>query len=371
MKQKDHDNYSEYESRFEDRARREMKEKRKILSQKDRSQHKKTDRDKRVLKREEEQEKWSSLPLGRVLSIKPLSIVVDSGGKEYDCVLRGVLKQESEKVKNLITIGDFVRFEPLTDKEGAIAFVESRKSVLSRADNLNRQKEQLIAANIDQVLITASVCLPAIKPSLIDRYIIASMKGNMEPIVVINKVDLLEEETAEEERWLMEEVLSSLTKAGIKTVTVSVQTGEGIAALKKLMEGRTSVFSGQSGVGKSSLINAVTGLDLLVGETVKKTKKGAHTTTSAHLVPLEGGGFCIDTPGIKSFGLWNLKKDEVQGYFSEIEEAGRMCYYPDCSHTHEEGCAVKDALEKETISFVRYQSYASLMESLEDDYKRR
>lgn len=370
MTDREHD-LSDYERHFEGRARREMKERKKILSHKDRSQHKKTDRDKKVVKREEEQEKWSTMPIGRILSIKPLSILVDCEGREFDCVLRGALKQESEKVKNLITIGDFVRFEPLSEKEGAIVFVEKRKSVLSRADNLSRQKEQLIAANIDQVLITASVFLPAIKPPLIDRYIIASMKGNMEPIVVINKVDLLSEEGAEEEKWLMEEVVGSLSRAGIKTVRVSVKTGQGIGELKKLMEGKTSVFSGQSGVGKSSLINAVTGLDLLVGDTVKKTGKGAHTTTSAHLVPLQGGGFCIDTPGIKSFGLWNLKKDELQSYFSEIEEAGRMCYFPDCSHTHEEGCAVKEALEEGKISFVRYQSYASLMESMEDDYKRR
>jgi len=359
----------DFEKHFEKKARREMKESRKILSAKDRSQYKKTDQVKKEAERQEAREKSAHLLLGKVLSIKPQAIIVDADSHLYECTLRGTLKQESEKVKSLITIGDMVRFEILNEKEGAITFIEDRKSVLSRADNLSRQKEHLIAANIDQVLITGSVVTPGLKPPLIDRYIIASVKGNMEPIVIINKIDLLEEES--EEKALFEEVLSSLKKLGIKTIAVSSKTGEGIGELKTIMQGKTSVFSGQSGVGKSSLINAALGLDLLTGETVKKTGKGAHTTTSAQLVPLECGGFCIDTPGIKSFGLWNLKKEEIQGYFTEIQEKAALCKFADCTHTHEEGCHVKEALESGDISYVRYCSYAALMESLEDPHKRR
>lgn len=361
---------NDFEDHFDKKARREMKESKKILSQKERSQHKKTDKGKRVVKRADHREKFSDFPKGMILSIKPQSIMVDSEGHLYECVLRGTLKQDSEKVKNLITIGDFVRFEILNDKEGAIVFVEDRKSVLSRADNLSRQKEQLIAANIDQVLITASVVTPGLKPSLIDRYIIASLKGHMEPIVVLNKIDLLED-AADEEKALFEMVYESLLNNGIKVVAVSVKTGVGIEQLKEFMKGKMSVFSGQSGVGKSSLINLAASLNFAVGDTVRKTGKGAHTTTSATLVPLECGGFCIDTPGIKSFGLWNLKKEEIQQYFTEIQEASLSCHFIDCTHTHEEGCNVKDALEKGKISAVRYDSYTSLMDSLDTPHKRR
>ena len=137
------------------------------------------------------------------------------------------------------------------------------------------------------------------------------------------------------------------------------------------MKDKVSVFSGQSGVGKSSLINAVAGYDLLVGDIVDKTQKGAHTTTSTKLLPLSFGGWCVDTPGIKSFGVWQLDKDEVEHYFDEIFSCGHACKYPDCSHTGEEGCAVANAVEKGEISSLRYSSYCALLDSLQDQHRRR
>jgi ribosome biogenesis GTPase len=137
------------------------------------------------------------------------------------------------------------------------------------------------------------------------------------------------------------------------------------------MQGKTSVFSGQSGVGKSSLINRMTGLDLRVGVTVDRTKKGSHTTSITQLIPLEFGGWCVDTPGIKSFGVWDLEKDEVEGYFPEIHDCGLNCKFPDCTHTHEEDCAVQQAVEEERISFIRFFSYQALMESVKEKHVRR
>ena len=360
--------------------RKSGKIERKLASAKDRSKYKKTDREK--FKKSDELHKniklsKDQLHKGRVLSIVPEGIIVDFEGNQYLCTLRGLLKKEKSQFKNLVTVGDFVLFEKINDREGLIAHVEPRKSVLSRADNLSRRKEQLIAANIDQVLITVSVVEPPLKPSLVDRYIIAARKGKMDPVVVVNKIDLLNIEKAENQllaemdNILFEELLSAYASADIPVVAVSTVTGKGLDQLRAVMKDKASVFSGQSGVGKSSLINAIVGTELDVGDIVGKTRKGTHMTTTAKLLPLEFGGWCIDTPGIKSFGVWDLKKDEIVAYFTEIHAHGKYCHYPDCSHLHESGCAVRLALEEEKISPMRYESYVALMDSVSQDHLRR
>lgn len=344
---------------------------RKLASAKDRSKYKKTDKEKMQKSKELHQNiklAKEDLLRGRVLSITPQGFVVEHENKTYVCSLRGLLKKEKTQFKNLITVGDFVLFQKKDDKEGLIAHVESRHSVLSRADNLSRRQEQLIAANIDQVLITVSVVNPPIKPFLVDRYIIASRKGNMKPIIVINKIDLL---TNPIEKDLYEEFIDAYKIAGVPVISVSVTTGQGLDALQEIMKDKASVFSGQSGVGKSSLINAITQYDLKIGKVVEKTKKGAHTTTTTQLLPLEFGGWCIDTPGIKSFGVWDLKKEEVEQYFSEIYEIGHQCKFPDCSHHHESDCAVIAAVERGEISALRFTSYHSLLEALSQEHLRR
>lgn len=359
--------------------RKKGKKDRKEAKAKDRSKYKKTDQEKYLKSLERDQEaklaKYDWLE-GRVLSIMPQGIIVDWQGERISCVLKGLLKKDKTHAKNLVTVGDFVLFEKTSEAEGIIAQIKPRHSVLSRADNLSRRKEQLIAANIDQVFITISVVNPALKPPLVDRYTIAAKKGGMQPIIVVNKIDLLQSETedpvlVEVENEMYKEFLLAYEKAGIPVVSVSVETGEGIDDLKRLMKDKASVFSGQSGVGKSSLINIITGLDLRVRETVEKTNKGAHTTTTTNLLPLEFGGWCIDTPGIKSFGVWDLKKEEIEGYFSEIHSVGSMCKFPDCTHTHEEDCAVIEAVEKEEISPLRYDSYQTLVQSLSEKHVRR
>lgn len=370
----------ELEEEYFKENRKSGKMERKLAAAKDRSKYKKTDREK--FKKSEELHKnikidKEQLLRGRVLSIVPEGIVVEHEHHQYCCTLRGLLKKEKGQFKNLVTVGDFVLFEIKTGKEGLIAHVEPRKTVLSRADNLSRRKEQLIAANIDQVLITVSVVEPSLKPSLIDRYIIATRKGKMDPIVVVNKIDLLNVEEAEDqfiaetERILFEELVKAYASANIPVVAVSTRTGEGLDELRQVMKDKASVFSGQSGVGKSSLINAVTGTNLDVGEIVERTKKGTHTTTMALLLPLPFGGWCIDTPGIKSFGLWDLKKEEIVAYFSEIHAHGKSCHFQDCTHMHESGCAVRLALEKEQISPMRYESYVALMDSVSQEHLRR
>lgn len=353
--------------------KKSLRKERKLASQADRSKYKKTDQDK-IQKSHElhsniKRDKDSFLR-GRVISISSSGIHVDYEGKELLCGLRGLLKKERTQDKNLITVGDFVLFEQTAPGEGQVAHIEPRFSILSRADNLSRRKQQLIAANIDQVIITSSIGEPPLKPFLIDRYIIAASKGGMEAVIVVNKMDLLENESPEAQEYY-HEFVKAYTKAGYRIIPLSIKTGEGIEALKEAMKDKASVFSGQSGVGKTSLINLVTGLDMKTREVVGKTGKGSHTTTSTRLIPLVFGGFCIDTPGIKSFGVWNLDIREIASYFPDISKYGQKCHFPDCSHLHEDNCAVIKALKMRQLPAIRYESYALLLASLKEEHLRR
>ncbi len=366
------------EEDFFSKDKKASRKERKLASSKDRSKYKKTDQDQLKKKSAATQpEALDHLRRGRVLAIMPEGILVSSAQEEILCSLKGSLKQDKSRIKNLVAVGDFVRFEAKGPREGVISNVEERHSILSRADHLSRNKEQLIAVNIDQVLITTSVVLPALKSYLVDRYIIAAQKGNMQPIIVINKIDLLNHPPEAisiditEEKALFEEFVQVYRALNFKVIPVSAETKEGIDALREAMHGKTSVFSGQSGVGKTSLINLITGSELTTGAMVQKTRKGSHTTTTTHLIPLEGRGFCIDTPGIKSFGLWDLKVDEISAYFSEIMALSGKCKFPDCSHLNEPDCAVKRAVEKNKISRLRFGSYCALMASLSEKHTHR
>lgn len=360
--------------------RKESKMERKKAIAKDRSKYKKTDQEKYLKSIEKDKEAKLSKQdwlEGRVLSIMPQGIMVSWQGELISCVLKGLLKKEKTHAKNLVAVGDFVLFEKTGEGEGLIAHILPRRTILSRADNLSRRKEQLIAVNIDQVIITVSIVSPPLKSSIIDRYIIATRKGGMEPLIVINKIDLLELEgeydpiLLEVEKELFEEAVRAYAAAGIPLIGVSAVNGKGIEALKLAMQNKTSVFSGQSGVGKSSLINTLAGLDLRIGDIVEKTKKGSHTTTTTQLLPLDFGGWCIDTPGIKSFGVWNLDRSELEGYFPEIHECGLQCKFADCTHSHEDQCAVQAALEEGRLSFMRYESYQALRQQIGEEHVRR
>lgn len=345
--------------------RKEEKQNKKLASSKDRSKYKKTD-----LEKKHNQPKTPStegLLKGRVISIAPQAILVDTSTELFTCTLKGALKKEKNKLKNLVTVGDIVFFEKSDDKIGTIVQIAPRVSVLSRKDHLLQRNEQLIAANIDLVLITIAVVNPILKPALLDRYIIAAQKGGMQPVIVINKIDLLDNPKNSEEKQVFEEIIRAYTALNIPVIPVSVLQSRGLDDLKNIMKDKTSVFSGQSGTGKSSLINAIANTSILTGELVKKTNKGMHTTTTTNLLPLPFGGWCIDTPGIRSFGVWGLHKDEVRGYFEEILEYGQQCKYPNCTHTNEPSCAVKDAVNDGSISPIRYESYLKLISQEEWD----
>ncbi|HXF28650.1 MAG TPA: ribosome small subunit-dependent GTPase A, partial [Chlamydiales bacterium] len=228
----------------------------------------------------------------------------------------------------------------------------------------------LIAANIDQVIITVSVVDPPLRPSIIDRYLIAAEKGGLKAIIVCNKMDLLDD-AHEVERILADECRDIYRTIGVPFLQTSITSGEGLQSLIDIMKDRTSVFSGQSGAGKSSLLNVICGFNLKVGKTVASTKKGAHTTSWAELLPLPFGGYVVDTPGIKSFGIWDVTKEDIRNYFTEIADHSRFCKFQDCSHRQEPGCSIPEAVEKGIISELRYNSYLNLLESIEEEHLRR
>jgi len=347
-------------------TKKDSRQERRLITKKDRSQYKKTDLGKTI----KEDILEADLLSGRVSSVCGQDIFVDVDGKTLTCTLRGVFKKLTARQKNPLVVGDRV----LLDKDHSIRKIEPRTTTLSRADNLSHQKEHLIAANIDQVLITVSVIDPPLRPPIIDRYLIAALKGNMHPIIVCNKVDLLHDPAfpeADYENALMQECRAIYANIDIPFIEVSTVTGEGIKKLRELMKDKTSVFSGQSGAGKSSLLNAIAGFDLKVGRTVAASRKGSHTTSQAQLLQLPFGGYVIDTPGIKSFGLWNVSQDEVRNLFPDLAEAGKKCKFQDCDHRGEAGCAIPEALEEGTVSPIRYESYLNLLGSIEAEHFRR
>lgn len=361
------------ESDFFDTSK-DARQERKRAKKRDRSQYKKTDQDKLLKKETIVSEE--GLKKGIVTTIRPEQFIVDHEGKNFTCSLRGSMKKDKTKLKNLVIVGDVVHFIETGPNAGAIASIEPRKSVLSRADHLSQKREHLIAANVDQVFITVSVIDPPLRITIVDRYLIAAEKGSLRPVILCNKTDLLDNPSyPEEERFIQREILDECKAVykdlGIVFLEISAATGAGIDELKSIMKDRISVFSGQSGSGKSSIINRATGLDLKVGKTVAATRKGSHTTSAATLMPLDFGGWCIDTPGIKSFGVWDLKEQDLRRYFDEIHAESGNCKFPDCRHDEDPGCAIPKAIEEGRVSLLRYESYLTLLRSLQQKHLRR
>ncbi len=341
---------------------------RRRASRLDRSKYKKTDQEKRPA----EPSGMQHLKKGVVVHIQGPEILVDHEGSFIPCTLRGVLKKDKSLFKNLVVVGDVVCFS----EDGAIHHIEERKSVLSRAAHLSQQQEHLLAANVDQVLITVSVVDPPLRPTIIDRYLIAAQKGGLNAVILCNKMDLLEDPTYNgegraHEKTLMHEVQAIYQAINIPFIPLSTVTKEGLDQLIEIMKDKTSVFSGQSGCGKSSLINATCAMELKVGKTVARSKKGAHTTSFARLIKLPFGGYVVDTPGIKSFGIWNIGVRELPALFPEIQAAAGDCKYQDCSHTGEDGCAIPDAIHTQKVSMLRYESYLNIFGSLQQEHLRR
>jgi ribosome biogenesis GTPase len=251
-------------------------------------------------------------------------------------------------------IGDRVLFSPERQR---IQEVLPRRTALSRPDPHNPRLERVIAANVDVVVNVVSVKTPPLSPGLIDRYLVAIAKSGAEPLVCVNKIDLVEDAAD-----LMP--LLPYELGGIKVVRCSANTGEGIEELRTLLRGKLCVFAGHSGVGKSSLLNALApDLGLATGSVSTGNTKGRHTTTSSGLYRLANGMTVIDTPGIREFGLWNINASDLRLYYNEFTRCS--CGFSDCSHTHEPECGVKAAVESGEIHRSRYEGYLRILASLD------
>lgn len=285
-----------------------------------------------------------------------MCLVEAEDGTRYECAVRQVVWTTSANDRTVVVAGDHVLFRPEGDRQGAIERVEARHGVLTR--KVKTQKH-VIVANVDQVLIIGSAADPKLKPSLIDRYLISAQVGGIEPIICINKADLVNPVE-------LQPIVGTYAQLGYEVLLTSAQSGLGISRLRRLLRGKESAFTGQSGVGKTSLINAVEpGLNLRTFEVSVETRKGQHTTTDARLLELSFGGWVVDTPGIRQLEIWDVIPDEVEGYFCEFQPFVRECKFPDCSHTHESGCGIKRAVLRGYISHLRYESYCRIR--LDDD----
>lgn len=252
-----------------------------------------------------------------------------------------------------LVVGDRVSVEAVGD-DGVVVAVHARgNSLLRRAPS--SAKAQVLAANVDQALLVFAARLPEPKPGLLDRFLVACHLASIRPVVVINKVD--------QGRDLVGRWLPVYQRLGYEVLRVSARTGWGLGRIKRCLPGRTTLFCGPSGAGKSSLLNAVyPGFRLKVGSLSEATGKGRHTTTTAELMPLPYGGFAVDTPGLKEFGIWDLEPRELAAAFPEMASLEGGCRFPDCSHVHEPDCAVLAAVEEGRIEAGRHRSYLSMLE---------
>jgi ribosome biogenesis GTPase len=251
----------------------------------------------------------------------------------------------------VIAAGDRVWVRRAGADQGVIERVEPRAGTITRG---YRRQRQVIAANVDQILVVSSFAEPGLKPPLIDRYLISAEQGGVRPVIVLNKADLVDMAGFQ---W----VLGLYSQLGYEVLVTSASDGRGLARLRAIVSDGCTAVSGQSGVGKSSLLNAIQpGLGLRVTEVSEWTSKGRHTTTTAELIKLETGGYVVDTPGLRQFELWDVDAFEIEGYYPEFRPYIPKCRFPDCSHTHEVECAVKDAVRSDQIHISRYESYLKL-----------
>lgn len=285
-------------------------------------------------------------------------------GQLIECKIKGNFRLKGIRSTNPVAVGD--RVQIILNQEGTafINEIEDRKNyIIRRSSNLSKQSH-IIAANLDQCMLVVTINYPETSTIFIDRFL-ASAEAYRVPVnLIFNKIDIYNED---ELRYL-DALVDLYTYIGYPCFKVSAKTGEGVEAVKNALNGQITLFSGHSGVGKSTLINTILpGIDLKTGAISSYHNKGMHTTTFSEMFPVDdNGGYLIDTPGIKGFGTFDMEEEEIGHYFPEIFKTSANCKYNNCTHRHEPGCAVRKAVEEHFISESRYASYLNMLEDKEE-----
>lgn len=297
-------------------------------------------------------------------------IVRTDEGKKYDCRIKGRFRIKGIKSTNPVAVGDRVRFELEKEKEtGVIDYIEDRKNYIVRKSVNLSKRTHIIASNIDQAFLIVTVDYPKTTTGFIDRFLVTAEAYRIPAVILFNKMDMYKDIEQRAEVMYLKDIYEA---AGYPCLEISAAEDQNLDTVKDMMKGKTSMFSGHSGVGKSTLINKLQpGLNLKTKEISESHLQGQHTTTFAEMHELDLGGFIIDTPGIRGFGLVDMEKEEIGDYFPEIFALKGDCKFNNCLHVNEPGCAVLEALEEEELSPSRYESYLNLLKDDDEDPYRK
>lgn len=300
-------------------------------------------------------------------------LVLADDGRELNCKIKGNFRLKGIRATNPVAVGDRVTVSGDGNSTKYISSIEPRRNyIIRRASNLSKQAH-ILAANLDQVCLVVTLFHPTTSTTFIDRFLATAEAYRVPAVLVINKIDLIKDD--EEAMEYLDAVTYLYESIGYPVVKISAKTGEGIENLRRLLEGKTTLFSGNSGVGKSTLINdLIPGLDLATAEISSTHDTGMHTTTFSEMFKIPGmneKSYIIDTPGVKGFGTLEFDRHEVGHFFPEIFKMSSGCRYGDCTHTHEPGCAVREALDEHRIAESRYSSYLSILDDSEEDKYRK
>ena len=304
---------------------------------------------------------FAKMPIGRVIkSTGSWYDVRDDAGMVSQCRLRGKIRLDGLRTTNPVAVGDLVNYEKERDKDTCVInkILPRANVIVRKSVNLSKESH-IIAANIDQAILVATIAQPRTSTGFIDRFTVTAEAYHIPVIIVFNKCDIYDED----QKATAEQLMEVYNHIGYQSFMISAKTGYNCDKLQSLMQGKISMFSGHSGVGKSALVNRLDpNLNIRVGEISEVHEKGKHTTTFAQMYELCFGGYIIDTPGIKEFALFDMEKETLSQRFPEMRVVMHDCRFNNCTHTHEPHCAVKDAVNQGVIADWRYENYLNMMD---------